>query len=132
MVQRRARRAGAAFFTAADFLAGAFCAQSTGPRSAEVKARTARNGFKGGDWRPWRDLEKFVSEQLRDQCVELIALPRHRLTRHHRRRGHARAVGTIPFGVLRNSGSSSRRRRRARPWLTADEMSRSRSAARPT
>ena len=48
------------------------------------------------------------------------------------RSANARAVGTIPFGVLRNNGSLSRRRRRARPWLTADEVSRSRSAARPT
>ena len=32
----------------------------------------------------------------------------------------ARAVGTTPLGVLRNSGSLSRRRSRPSPWLTAD------------
>ena len=32
----------------------------------------------------------------------------------------ARAVGTTPLGVRRNSGSLSSRRSRPRPWLTAD------------
>ena len=44
----------------------------------------------------------------------------------------ARAVGTTPFGVLRNSGSLSSRRSRPSPWLTAEGVRFSRSAARPT
>ena len=44
----------------------------------------------------------------------------------------ARAVGTTPLGVRRNSGSLSSRRSRPSPWLTADGVRFSRSAARPT
>ena len=35
--------------------------QSTGPRTAEGKARTARNGFKGGHLREMRALSKAES-----------------------------------------------------------------------
>ena len=72
----------------------------------------------------------------------LYRIERHRRAKHtlHQRQDlgdrfaqrQGPPVGTIPFGVLRNNGSSSRRRRRARPWLIADEVSRSRSAACPT
>ena len=38
--------------------------QSTGRRTDEGKARTARNGFKGGRWRELRELMKAVNELL--------------------------------------------------------------------
>ena len=36
--------------------------QSTGPRTDEGKARTARNGFKGGSWREIRELTKAMNQ----------------------------------------------------------------------
>ena len=41
--------------------------QSTGPRTVEGKARTARNGFKGGRWRELRELTKSLNALLREQ-----------------------------------------------------------------
>lgn len=45
--------------------------QSTGPRSAEGKARAARNGDKGGQWRvereDLRELRRHVADLLRQQ-----------------------------------------------------------------
>lgn len=41
--------------------------KSTGPRTAEGKARTARNGFKGGHWRTLRELTKAMNALLREQ-----------------------------------------------------------------
>ena len=41
--------------------------KSTGPRSDEGKARTARNGFKGARWLTTRELSKAVNELLRRQ-----------------------------------------------------------------
>ena len=41
--------------------------QSTGPRTDEGKARTARNGFKGGRWLELRELTKAMNELLREQ-----------------------------------------------------------------
>ena len=43
-----------------------------------------------------------------------------------------RAVGTTPFGVLRNSGSLRSCLSLPRPWLTAEAERFSRAAARPT
>jgi len=40
---------------------------ATGPRSDEGKARTARNGFKGGHWRQLRDMSKALNAALREQ-----------------------------------------------------------------
>ena len=40
---------------------------STGPRTDEGKARTARNGFKGGRWLELRELTKTMNELLREQ-----------------------------------------------------------------
>jgi hypothetical protein len=45
--------------------------QSTGPRSVEGKALTARNGYKGGHWRELRKLSKTVNALLRDQRDQL-------------------------------------------------------------
>ena len=46
--------------------------KSTGPRTDEGKARTARNGDKGGAWRIERDaireLRQTTNELLRRQC----------------------------------------------------------------
>ena len=41
--------------------------RSTGPRTDEGKARTARNGFKGGHWRELRELTKAMNQLLREQ-----------------------------------------------------------------
>ena len=41
--------------------------KSTGPRSAEGKARTARNGFKGGHWLWLRDFKRRMNDVLRHQ-----------------------------------------------------------------
>lgn len=41
--------------------------KSTGPRTNEGKARTARNGFKGGRWLELHELRKTLSELLREQ-----------------------------------------------------------------
>ena len=40
---------------------------STGPRTVEGKARTARNGFKGGQWRELHELTKSLNALLREQ-----------------------------------------------------------------
>lgn len=42
-------------------------ARSTGPRTDEGKARTARNGFKGGGWLELREVRKTLNELLRKQ-----------------------------------------------------------------
>jgi hypothetical protein len=42
-------------------------ARSTGPRTDEGKARTARNGFKGGHWLMLRELTKLLNDALREQ-----------------------------------------------------------------
>ena len=42
--------------------------QSTGPRTAEGKAR---NGFKGGRWRELRALQRTLTRLLRD-CVDAL------------------------------------------------------------
>ena len=41
--------------------------QATGPRTDEGKARTARNGFKGGHWCELRELTKGMNAVLREQ-----------------------------------------------------------------
>ena len=41
--------------------------QSTGPRTDKGKARTARNGFKGGRWLELREMTKAMNELLREQ-----------------------------------------------------------------
>jgi hypothetical protein len=45
--------------------------QSTGPRTDEGKARTARNGFKGGHWLELRELTKAMNRLLREQRESL-------------------------------------------------------------
>ena len=40
--------------------------QSTGPRTDEGKARTARNGFKGGHWLMLRELSREVNAEIRE------------------------------------------------------------------
>lgn len=45
--------------------------KSTGPRTAEGKARTARNGFKGGDRPKLRALSRELNEALREQREQL-------------------------------------------------------------
>ena len=40
---------------------------STGPRTAQGKARTARNGDKGGAWRVERDMLRALSRALKAQ-----------------------------------------------------------------
>jgi hypothetical protein len=42
-------------------------AKSTGPRTAEGKARTSRNGFKGGHRAVLRDLARGLNAALREQ-----------------------------------------------------------------
>ena len=42
-------------------------AKSTGPRTAEGKARVARNADKGGRWQEFRDLMKEMNRMLREQ-----------------------------------------------------------------
>ena len=41
--------------------------KSTGPRSAEGKARTSRNGFKGGHRETLREMARVLNEALREQ-----------------------------------------------------------------
>ncbi|MFO1213672.1 MAG: hypothetical protein U1E72_03575 [Burkholderiaceae bacterium] len=41
--------------------------KSNGPRSDEGKARTSRNGFKGGHWPALRELARTLNEALREQ-----------------------------------------------------------------
>ena len=65
-------------------------------------------------------------------AVETMRLTRARMSAIGSARSVARAVGTTPRGVLRNSGSLRSRRSRPRPWLTAEGERFSRSAARPT
>ena len=40
---------------------------STGPRTAEGKARSARNAYTGGHWRQERELFKVLRQALREQ-----------------------------------------------------------------
>lgn len=41
--------------------------KSTGPQSAEGKAKIARNAWTGGDWRKLRELVKELNQALREQ-----------------------------------------------------------------
>ena len=41
--------------------------QSSGPKSAEGKARTSRNGYKGGHRATLRELARELNEALREQ-----------------------------------------------------------------
>ncbi|RYF61677.1 MAG: hypothetical protein EOO27_00960 [Comamonadaceae bacterium] len=41
--------------------------QTTGPKTAEGKARVARNGYKGGIWKIEREMKKQVNQMLREQ-----------------------------------------------------------------
>ncbi|RTD84029.1 hypothetical protein EJO68_33370 [Variovorax atrisoli] len=41
--------------------------KSTGPKTAEGKAKTARNGYKGGKWRQDQQLMKELHRLLRSQ-----------------------------------------------------------------
>lgn len=41
--------------------------QSTGPRTAEGKARTKTNAYKGGHWRKLRELSSAIDALLRAQ-----------------------------------------------------------------
>ena len=45
--------------------------QATGPRTAEGKESSSRNGFKGGLWRELRKLSKSMNSVLREQREEL-------------------------------------------------------------
>jgi hypothetical protein len=49
--------------------------RSTGPRSAEGKARTARNGFKGGHRATLRALSRAVKEVIREHRARLGRSP---------------------------------------------------------
>ena len=49
--------------------------KSTGPRSAEGKARTSRNGFKGGHRATLRDLVRELNEALREQREWMRRMP---------------------------------------------------------
>ena len=39
---------------------------STGPRSAEGKAKVARNAYKGGHWKELRELTRWLADQRED------------------------------------------------------------------
>jgi len=41
--------------------------RSTGPATAEGKARSKLNGYKGGQWRELRELRKAMNAALREQ-----------------------------------------------------------------
>lgn len=41
--------------------------QSTGPRSAEGKAKVARNAYQGGEWRRFRASIKLLNQAMRAQ-----------------------------------------------------------------
>lgn len=41
--------------------------QATGPRTAEGKARSTRNAYRGGHWRELRELSKAMNALLRAQ-----------------------------------------------------------------
>src|SRR6266850_2214829 len=69
---------------------------------------------------------------LNGSAVEMTLRTRARISAIGAARSVARAVGTTPLGVLTNSGSLSSRRSRPSPWLTAEAVRFSRSAARPT
>ncbi len=45
--------------------------RSTGPATAEGKARSKMNGYKGGKWRELRELRKTMNALLRDQRKRL-------------------------------------------------------------
>ena len=46
-------------------------AKSTGPRSADGKAQSARNADKGGGWRETRELFKILNQEMRQQKESL-------------------------------------------------------------
>ncbi len=48
--------------------------KSTGPRSEEGKARSARNGDRGGIWQEVREFRKVTNELLREQREALKRL----------------------------------------------------------
>ena len=45
--------------------------KSTGPRTAEGKAKASRNAYKGSEWRTVRELSKAMHAALRDQRKQL-------------------------------------------------------------
>lgn len=49
--------------------------QSTGPRSAEGKVRTSRNGFKGGQRELLRELMRTLNGAMREQRAALVRPP---------------------------------------------------------
>ena len=51
-------------------------AQSTGPRTAEGKAKASRNGDKGGLWAEVRDLSKMANALLKEQREMLRLIQR--------------------------------------------------------
>lgn len=51
-------------------------AQSTGPQTAEGKAKASRNGEKGGLWAEVRDLSKMVNALLKEQREMLRLIQR--------------------------------------------------------
>ncbi len=46
-------------------------AKSTGPKTAEGKARAKMNGYRGGHWRELRELSKAMNALLREQRERL-------------------------------------------------------------
>ena len=50
--------------------------KSTGPRTDEGKARTARNGFKGRRWREMGEMTNAVNALLRKHRESLRRMPR--------------------------------------------------------
>lgn len=40
--------------------------RSTGPRTAEGKARASRNAWKGGCWREMRELRRLLAAEIRE------------------------------------------------------------------
>lgn len=49
-------------------------AKSTGPKTAEGKARAKMNGYRGGHWRKLRELSKAMNALLRAQLNGLDKL----------------------------------------------------------
>ena len=50
--------------------------RSTGPRTAEGKARVAQNGagYRGGLWRPMRQMSQEANELFREHRASLVQL----------------------------------------------------------
>jgi hypothetical protein len=58
--------------------------RSTGPRTTEGKARSARNADKGGQWRAWREMMKALNAGIRAQRESLERLTERRAGRRSR------------------------------------------------